>query len=163
MLAKGPGLGADMVFLDLEDAVAPMEKPAARDKIIKAINDLKKVRGAVILGGSYGSLAVARSLGRHGIPVCSFSAQPSIARHPRPVTRYIAWAGPGRPHALHPRPVGSRQSGYARAVFLPMRGRGGELRATANPEVGGPRGHEKEEEGHAEGQAEKDECDHDWD
>ena len=40
MLAKAPGLGADMVFLDLEDAVAPMEKPAARDKVVKAINDL---------------------------------------------------------------------------------------------------------------------------
>ncbi len=40
MLAKAPGLGADMVFLDLEDAVAPLEKPAARDKVIKAINEL---------------------------------------------------------------------------------------------------------------------------
>jgi citrate lyase subunit beta/citryl-CoA lyase len=40
MLAKGPHLGADMVFLDLEDAVAPLEKPAARDKIINAINTL---------------------------------------------------------------------------------------------------------------------------
>ncbi len=40
MLAKGPNLGADMVFLDLEDAVAPLEKPAARDKIINAINTL---------------------------------------------------------------------------------------------------------------------------
>ena len=39
MLAKGPGLGADMVFLDLEDAVAPLEKEAARDKVVKAIND----------------------------------------------------------------------------------------------------------------------------
>ncbi len=28
MLAKAPGLGADMVFLDLEDAVAPLEKAA---------------------------------------------------------------------------------------------------------------------------------------
>jgi citrate lyase subunit beta / citryl-CoA lyase len=40
MLAKAPGLGADMVFLDLEDAVAPLEKPAARDKVITAINEL---------------------------------------------------------------------------------------------------------------------------
>ena len=34
MLAKAPGLGADMVFLDLEDAVAPLEKEGARDKIV---------------------------------------------------------------------------------------------------------------------------------
>ena len=40
MLGKAPGLGADMVFLDLEDAVAPLEKEAARDKVVKAINDL---------------------------------------------------------------------------------------------------------------------------
>jgi citrate lyase subunit beta/citryl-CoA lyase len=40
MLGKAPNLGADMVFLDLEDAVAPLEKEAARDKIVKAINDL---------------------------------------------------------------------------------------------------------------------------
>ena len=40
MLGKAPALGADMVFLDLEDAVAPLEKEAARDKVVKAINDL---------------------------------------------------------------------------------------------------------------------------
>jgi citrate lyase subunit beta / citryl-CoA lyase len=40
MLGKAPDLGADMVFLDLEDAVAPLEKEAARDKVVKAINDL---------------------------------------------------------------------------------------------------------------------------
>jgi citrate lyase subunit beta / citryl-CoA lyase len=39
MLAKAPGLGADMVFLDLEDAVAPLEKPGARAKVVKAINE----------------------------------------------------------------------------------------------------------------------------
>ncbi len=39
MLAKAPGLGADMVFLDLEDAVAPLEKEAARAKVVKAINE----------------------------------------------------------------------------------------------------------------------------
>jgi citrate lyase subunit beta/citryl-CoA lyase len=40
MLGKAPGLGADMVFLDLEDAVAPLEKPGARAKVVKAINEL---------------------------------------------------------------------------------------------------------------------------
>lgn len=39
MLAKGPGIPADMVFLDLEDAVAPKEKEAARAKIVSAIRD----------------------------------------------------------------------------------------------------------------------------
>jgi citrate lyase subunit beta / citryl-CoA lyase len=40
MMGKAPGLGADMVFLDLEDAVAPIEKEPARDKVVAAINDL---------------------------------------------------------------------------------------------------------------------------
>jgi len=39
MLAKAPGLGADMVFLDLEDSVAPLEKEAARKNVVAAIND----------------------------------------------------------------------------------------------------------------------------
>ncbi len=40
MLTKAAGLGADMVFLDLEDAVAPLEKEAARDNVVEAINTL---------------------------------------------------------------------------------------------------------------------------
>jgi citrate lyase subunit beta/citryl-CoA lyase len=39
MLAKAPGLGADMVFVDLEDAVAPGEKVAARTTAAAAIRD----------------------------------------------------------------------------------------------------------------------------
>ena len=41
MLGKAPGLGADMVFLDLEDSVAPLEKEAARDNVVNAINDAR--------------------------------------------------------------------------------------------------------------------------
>jgi citrate lyase subunit beta/citryl-CoA lyase len=36
-LAKAPALPADMIFLDLEDAVAPLEKEAARDKVAEAV------------------------------------------------------------------------------------------------------------------------------
>ena len=39
-LAKAPGLDADEVFLDLEDAVAPNEKEAARERVIDALNTL---------------------------------------------------------------------------------------------------------------------------
>jgi citrate lyase subunit beta/citryl-CoA lyase len=39
MLAKGPSLGADMVFADLEDSVSPLEKEAARAKVVAAIRD----------------------------------------------------------------------------------------------------------------------------
>ncbi len=39
-IAKAPGLEADEVFLDLEDAVAPDEKEAARERVIEALNTL---------------------------------------------------------------------------------------------------------------------------
>ena len=38
-LAKAPGLGADMYFLDLEDAVAPLEKESSRARVVQAIRD----------------------------------------------------------------------------------------------------------------------------
>ena len=40
MLEKAPGAGADVVFLDLEDAVAPDDKEQARKNVIEALNDL---------------------------------------------------------------------------------------------------------------------------
>src|SRR5256885_1465262 len=39
MLGKGPGIPADMVFLDLEDSVAPLEKESARAKVVDAIKN----------------------------------------------------------------------------------------------------------------------------
>ena len=39
MLGRAQGLPADQVFLDLEDAVAPLAKPDARKNVIAALND----------------------------------------------------------------------------------------------------------------------------
>src|SRR5215207_9159686 len=39
MLEKAKGLSADQVFLDIEDAVAPLAKPEARKNIIAALNE----------------------------------------------------------------------------------------------------------------------------
>ena len=39
MLGKAPTLPADMVFLDLEDSVAPLEKEAARGKVVDAVKN----------------------------------------------------------------------------------------------------------------------------
>ena len=36
-MEKAPGLGADVVFLDLEDAVAPDDKEQARENVIAAL------------------------------------------------------------------------------------------------------------------------------
>ncbi|MGH9067433.1 MAG: HpcH/HpaI aldolase/citrate lyase family protein [Acidimicrobiales bacterium] len=38
-LAKGPGVPADMTFLDLEDSVAPLEKEAARPRVVDAVKN----------------------------------------------------------------------------------------------------------------------------
>lgn len=40
MIEKAVGLDADVIFLDLEDAVAPGEKEAARSNVVRAVNDL---------------------------------------------------------------------------------------------------------------------------
>jgi citrate lyase subunit beta/citryl-CoA lyase len=39
-LAKAPSVAADMTFLDLEDSVAPLEKVAARAKVVDAVKNL---------------------------------------------------------------------------------------------------------------------------
>jgi malyl-CoA/(S)-citramalyl-CoA lyase len=47
MLEKAPTAGADIVFLDLEDAVAPDDKAQARKNVIEALNDLDWSKCAV--------------------------------------------------------------------------------------------------------------------
>ena len=50
--------------------------------------------GALILGGAHGSLAVARSLGRHGIPVWFVTHDHPITKYSKYTTRSLTWAGP---------------------------------------------------------------------
>ena len=47
MLEKAPGLGADVVMLDLEDAVAPDDKEQARTNVIDALIEQDWSRGSV--------------------------------------------------------------------------------------------------------------------
>jgi predicted ATP-grasp superfamily ATP-dependent carboligase len=56
--------------------------------------------GGLIVGGTHGSLAVARSLGRHGIPVWLITDDLAIARFSRHVQRTIQWPGAGHPGAI---------------------------------------------------------------
>jgi malyl-CoA/(S)-citramalyl-CoA lyase len=46
-MEKAPALGADLVFLDLEDAVAPDDKEQARENVIEALLRLDWSAGAV--------------------------------------------------------------------------------------------------------------------
>jgi D-aspartate ligase len=56
--------------------------------------------GAMILGGAHGSLAVARSLGRHGVPVVHVNHDHPIVGLSRYVRRKLHWEGPDAPNAL---------------------------------------------------------------
>ena len=50
--------------------------------------DLNRI-GAVVVGGDYQGLAIARSIGRIGGPVCVLDDELSIARFSRYVTHYV--------------------------------------------------------------------------
>jgi D-aspartate ligase len=70
-------------------------------------------KGALILGGAHGSLEIARSLGRRGIPVWLITADNPLAGLSRYVQRNVSWPGPdsdsaarfliefGQRHGLH--------------------------------------------------------------
>jgi len=53
MLEKAPDAGADVVFLDLEDAIAPDDKEQARANIIEALKvyDLSKCAVSIRMNG----------------------------------------------------------------------------------------------------------------
>lgn len=51
-------------------------------------------RGALVLGGSHGALAVVRSLGRNGIPAWFVNDDNKLARLSRFTTKGVSWPGP---------------------------------------------------------------------
>lgn len=57
-------------------------------------------RGALVLGGAHGSLAVVRSLGRHGIPVWFVATEQLIPRFSRYTARTVWWPGAEEPGAF---------------------------------------------------------------
>jgi D-aspartate ligase len=58
------------------------------------------MRGALVLGGAHGSLAVARSLGRRGIPMWYLSDDHPLTRFSRYVGYSGRWPGPDAPDAV---------------------------------------------------------------
>jgi predicted ATP-grasp superfamily ATP-dependent carboligase len=53
-------------------------------------NGLQHGIGAVVLGGDFHGLGIARSLGRHGVPVCVIDDEYSIARYSRYTTSALS-------------------------------------------------------------------------
>jgi predicted ATP-grasp superfamily ATP-dependent carboligase len=59
----------------------------------------RETPGAIVLGGAHGSLAVARGLGRRGIPVGVLTHDHPIAGYSRYASFHLAWPGPEDPEA----------------------------------------------------------------
>jgi D-aspartate ligase len=83
-----PAAGHDRL-VDAAPSIAPLEEPEQTyDPFPQA------GCGALVLGGSHGALAVARSLGRHGVPVCFVSDDNVLARLSRYARKSLSWPGP---------------------------------------------------------------------
>ena len=78
--------------------------PASQDQDILTLDaamHLPRGQGGVlILGGAHGSVAVARSLGRKGIPVWFIGNDHPITRYSRYTRRHFTWEGPAAPGAV---------------------------------------------------------------
>jgi D-aspartate ligase len=81
-------------------AATPLQSARDMGGAAARVSANTSVRGAIIVGGSLGAVAVARSLGRRGIPVCFLSHDHPIAGFSHYVRRTVAWPGPEAPDAL---------------------------------------------------------------
>lgn len=75
--------------------------------------------GVVLLGGAHGSLAVARSLGRRGVPVTLFASSHSVAGFSRYVGTVVEWVGAAEPAPVERLVEESRHRGYHGWLLLP--------------------------------------------
>jgi D-aspartate ligase len=73
---------------------SPPSSPSPRALPSDASADVPRGPGALIVGGAHGSLAVARSLGRKGIPVWFVTHDHPITSYSRYVLRRGTWPGP---------------------------------------------------------------------
>ena len=85
--------------------------------------------GALIVGGAHGSLALARSLGRRGIPVAFLTDDHPIAKYSRYVQRSFTWGGTEDPDAIELLKTLARQHQLEGWVLIA--GGDGELRLLA--------------------------------
>ena len=60
----------------------------------------RKQKGALVLGGAHGSLEIARSLGRRGVPVWLLTDDNPLATFSRYVTRSLRWPGTREEYAV---------------------------------------------------------------
>ena len=91
--------------------MTPISAPPATSQDLKC--------GALLLGGAHGTLGVARSLGRHGIPVWLITDDHLIARFSRYTQRTYKWPGPHHAESADWLIALARQHGLDRWVLIP--------------------------------------------
>ncbi len=77
------------------------------------------IPGVLILGGNYGSLAAARSLGRKGVKVAFLGDPLAVAAFSRYLTHFSAWRGVAEPDPLARLLEFGRSNGLGGWVILP--------------------------------------------
>ncbi len=89
--------------------------------MISKVSDAQAIAplGVILLGGVYGSLAVARSLGRRGVPVCYFSTHRTVVSASRYVAHHVEWSGPDADNALQTLLDHSAARGLKNWLLLP--------------------------------------------
>lgn len=76
-------------------------------------------RGVVILGGAHGSLALARSMGRAGVPVRYVSNDSPLTGWSRHIGRMERWPGPEEPQSVAFLLDFARRNGLEGALLVP--------------------------------------------
>ena len=146
MLAKAPSLGADEAIVDLEDAVAPEDKDAARELAVAAVRTRPLARTTAIrvnARGTDGGRTTSAPPRRRG-PTSSYSPRSSPRR-----------TCPPRPSCSR-RASGSRRRSRRRAASRMPTDRGGRARARgARLRPGGSRGVARDSRPHDRGRRER--------
>jgi len=75
----------------MSSTAVEIASPQAHEDLTRPTSGAAAPQGVIILGGAHGSLAVARSLGRHGVPVWYIGDDHPIARYSRYVSRRLTW------------------------------------------------------------------------
>jgi len=83
-----PAAGHDRL-VDATPSIVPLDEPEQTHESFPQAGC-----GALVLGGSHGALAVARSLGRHDVPVWFVSDDNVLARLSRYARKSLSWPGP---------------------------------------------------------------------
>lgn len=112
----------DRVFTKAQGAMQPSELLADRAEARQAPAEPRNVeapRGAVLLGGAHGSIALARVLERQGLKVWLITDDTPLPRFSAAIARTLSWAGATDPGALDFLERAASEHGLAGYLLIP--------------------------------------------